>query len=123
MTEFRLPLPPSVNSLYANVPGKGRIKSDRYRKWLSAAGWAIKEQRPKPITGDYALWIYCERPDQRKRDIGNLEKAVSDLLVKHGIISDDSLAAEIHLYWSGEGRECVVRVEEAPVDHKGFLDD
>jgi crossover junction endodeoxyribonuclease RusA len=111
MIGFRLPAPPSVNSLYANVPGKGRVKSKRYRTWLNAAGWALKEQRPKRVSGDYVLWLWCERPDKRRRDLGNLEKPVSDLLVEHGVVGDDSQCMAIHLYWSGEGRECTVKVE------------
>ena len=28
---YEIPIPPSVNSLYANAQGKGRVKSNRYR--------------------------------------------------------------------------------------------
>jgi hypothetical protein len=38
-------MPPSVNTIYANVPGKGRVKSARYKTWLKAAGWDIAAQR------------------------------------------------------------------------------
>jgi crossover junction endodeoxyribonuclease RusA len=110
---LRLPMPPSVNALYANVAGKGRVKSTRYRTWLNAAGWAIKEQRPRKVKGDYVLWIWAQRPDGRRRDLGNLEKPISDLLVAHGIVGDDSQCVAIHCYWSGSGRECEVRIEPA----------
>lgn len=113
MIELRLPLPPSVNGLYANVPGKGRVKSARYRTWLNAAGWCLKEGRPKKVKGEYVLWLWCERPDERKRDLFNLVKAVEDLLVEHGVVEDDSQCIAGHLYWSGTGRECTVKVEPA----------
>lgn len=113
MIRLTLPMPPSVNLMYRPVRGRGIIKSDRYRKWITAAGWALKEQKPGKIEGDYILWAYCERADKRRRDLGNLEKAMSDLLVTHGVVSDDSLCVEIHLYWSGTGRECTVNVEPA----------
>ena len=115
MTMLRLPLPPSVNALYANMPGKGRVRTKRYLTWLNAAGWAIKQTKPKPkkIKGNYSLWLYCERPDRRCRDLGNTLKAIEDVLVQHGIIADDSLAADIHLYWAGTGYECEVQIEAA----------
>jgi crossover junction endodeoxyribonuclease RusA len=113
MIELRLPLPPSVNGLYANIPGRGRVKSARYRTWLNAAGWKLAEQKPKKVAGDYQLWIWAERPDNRRRDLGNLEKPISDLLVVHGVVTDDSRCAELHVYWQGAGRECVVRIEPA----------
>ena len=118
MTTLRLPLPPSVNSLYANVPGKGRVRTKRYLTWLNAAGWAIKQTKPKPkkIKGNYSLWLYCERPDRRRRDLGNMLKAIEDILVEHGIIADDSFAADIHCYWAGTGYECQVQIEAAVVE-------
>lgn len=113
MIRMQLPMPPSVNALYRNVPGKGRVKTKRYHTWLQAAGWAIKEQKPGKVEGPYRLWLYCGRPDNRRRDLANLEKAVSDLLVSHGVVEDDSKCAELHLYWEGEGRDCTVMVEPA----------
>ena len=41
-----LALPPSVNQLFANVAGKGRVRTGRYRAWAQVAGWQIKTQRP-----------------------------------------------------------------------------
>ncbi len=34
-TTVNLPYPPVLNNLYANVPGKGRVKSERYRAWAN----------------------------------------------------------------------------------------
>lgn len=113
MIEVRLPLPPSVNALYANVAGKGRVKSARYRTWLNAAGWELKARKRGKVSGDYQLWIWAERPDKRRRDLGNLEKPISDLLVANGVVEDDSQCIGIHIYWAGAGRECTVKVEPA----------
>lgn len=112
MIELDLPFPPSVNALTFNAK-RGRAKTERYNKWLNAAGWELKRQKPGKVKGDYALWLYCERPDRRKRDIDNLVKPVSDLLVSHGVVEDDSNAAEVHLYWCGPGKTCRVRIESA----------
>ena len=113
MITLKLPMPPSVNALYRAVPGRGVIKSARYRTWIQAAGVALKEQKPAKVEGNYVLWAYCQRQNKQRRDLGNLEKALSDILVAHGVVTDDSECVAIHLYWDGQGRECTVHVEPA----------
>lgn len=112
MTALRLPFPPSTNALYANVRGKGRVKSERYRTWINAAGWDLAAQRPKSIgSGPYLISITLERKrDGRRRDLGNHHKAVSDLLVDHGIIPDDHHEERIEMAWSDAVTGCVVEV-------------
>lgn len=109
---LRLPYPPTVNHLYRNTK-RGRVKTERYKTWLNAAGWALREQKPRKIAGEYALWLYPQRPDNRRRDLGNLLKSIEDLLSACNVIEDDALASEIHLMWDGTGKECVVVVSEA----------
>lgn len=87
-TYFDVPVPPSANALYANAPG-GRVLTQQYRDWLEAAGWELKLQKTKPMAGAVGLTLLIAMPE-RKRDLGNMEKAVSDLLVKHGIMADDN---------------------------------
>lgn len=113
MITLKLPMPPPANNLFANKAGRGRVKSERYRTWLNAAGWELKEQKPAKVEGEYCIWLYVERPDNRKRDLSNLIKPIEDLLVSHGVVEDDSKCAEVHLYWSGSGRGCTVKVEPA----------
>lgn len=108
---LNLPFPPSTNALFFNRAGKGRVKSDRYRTWATAAGWDLKSQKPSKIAGPYELHLILERKSGR-RDLGNLEKAISDLLVEHQIIEDDSLAERIILEW-GAVKGCRVIVREA----------
>lgn len=110
-TTLDLPLPPSVNNLYANVPKVGRVKTKRYRTWLNAAGWELKTQRPQPVVGHYTMTLLLQRPDNRRRDCSNAIKAVEDLLVTHGILSDDSLALSLTIRWEGIGRRCTVILE------------
>lgn len=112
MIEVRLPLPPSTNKLYRAVPGRGVIKSAAYRKWIDDAGYALLEQKPKPVAGDFDLWLYVEWPDKRKRDLDNSIKATLDLLVSHQLVEDDSKCQAMHIYRGLKGRECVVRVCE-----------
>ena len=116
--EVRLPYPPSVNGLYANLDGHGRINTERYDGWLTEAGWRLLEQRPGRIAGPYQIEIHASRPDNRARDLGNLEKPISDLLVKHRVVADDSLADKITIQWepvdAGAGvRVILTRLSEA----------
>lgn len=106
-----LPFPPSVNSLTANKAGKGRVKSERYRIWRNAAGWELKAQRPGRVRGLYDLHLIFQRKAGR-HDLGNLEKAVSDLLVEMQIVDDDAFAERIVLEW-GDVEGCRVVVREA----------
>jgi crossover junction endodeoxyribonuclease RusA len=104
MITLTLPYPPTTNNLFVNA-GKGRNKSPGYRKWLQEAGLEIMAQRPRlasrKVTGPYTFALVAERPDNRRRDLGNLEKPVSDLLVSMGLIGDDCDAEQIELRWSG----------------------
>jgi len=96
-----LPFPPSTNNLFLNG-SKGRIRSPKYRAWSTEAGWEIARQRPPKAAGKVVLFYEFGEPDGRRRDVGNLEKAATDLLVEHGIIEadDNSVVREIRLKWS-----------------------
>lgn len=108
---FTLPFPPSVNGLFA---GKARrYASAGYKAWKAAARGSVPAGL---IAGPYTLDLLFDRPDRRARDLGNLEKAVSDLLVERGLVIDDSCCQRITLAWSDEPpqRDSVVRVTVAP---------
>jgi crossover junction endodeoxyribonuclease RusA len=94
-----LPYPPTTNNLFMNV-GKRRIRTGRYDLWIAEATVEVLRQRPEKVTGPYCLTLVATRPDRRARDLGNLEKPVSDLLVKCGVVRDDSDAQEIRLAWA-----------------------
>ncbi|CAO4178991.1 RusA family crossover junction endodeoxyribonuclease [Methylorubrum populi] len=88
VVELRFPLPPSTNSLFANVAGRGRIKTPRYRGWRQQAVLAIEIQRPRPgrIAGPCDVVIhlppFCG-------DIDNRIKPCLDVAVAAGILADD----------------------------------
>jgi len=97
-TRLYLPYPPSLNSLY---PGKARRhKSKRYETWIVKAKHALAQQYflqfDKPVQVHYKFG----RPDKRQRDLANLEKAPSDLLVLCGVLKDDSLIHRLVMEWA-----------------------
>jgi len=94
-----LPFPPSVNSLWNPRKGGGWRRSDKYRQWLTEAGWELVRQKPVKIPGRVGVRIHAIKPDKRVRDLDNLAKAVFDLLVTHKIIEDDKNVDAIQMAW------------------------
>lgn len=104
-----LPFPPSVNRLWKTKKTGGMYRSEEYRIWRTHAEWAVREQaKGSYIKGSYRLEIAATRPDKRRRDIGNLEKAISDILQKAEVIEDDCLCEHLEVYWAKEGPECKI---------------
>lgn len=112
MIRITLPFPPTLNNLFINA-GKKRVKSPGYTAWLQLAAISIKDAHRQSI-GEYSIHICCRRPDKRRRDIANLEKGISDLLVSHGVIKDDSLCQRMTIQWDDDMEpECVVLIQPA----------
>ena len=105
-----LAMPPSTNSLWANAPGKGRVRTAEYRRWREDAGWMIKAARLPKITGRVAISIRAGLP-ARRRDLDNLTKPLLDALTSFGVIEDDGLAHRITSEWSAGVESGRVNVE------------
>lgn len=91
-------------------------RSPHYTAWLTEASAMARKQKPEAVHGHYKLSLNAVRPDKRKRDLDNLLKATSDLLVSVGVIDDDSLCEMISLRWVTGGEGIYVRVEPAGVE-------
>ena len=85
-TKLELPLPPSVNGLYA---GKTRrFKSNKYKDWIQEAYIKLKQQETYKIEGwewlevryGFYMPIYNKNWTKKKIDTFNYEKALSDFL-------------------------------------------
>jgi Holliday junction resolvase RusA-like endonuclease len=100
-TVLSLPIPPTANNLFPTGRSGRRYRSKEYTAWLDAAGWELKGQprneHPGKVTFLYEVGRF---PDKHRRDLLNREKAVTDLLVSHGIIDDDALIERGTLQWS-----------------------
>ena len=94
-----VPAPPSVNKMFRNVPGKGRVKTGAYDAWQAEAGWRLRLQRPGRIAGPVMILVGVER-GSLKADIDNTVKALFDLLVEHRVIEDDSKVVGFAAAWS-----------------------
>jgi Holliday junction resolvase RusA-like endonuclease len=88
---IRLPVPPSVNNAFINLPQGGRAKGKAYTKWLKEADKWYQLQRlaaVKPILGPRAIHI---RLPKVRGDIDNYAKLPIDYLVSRGLTGDDKL--------------------------------
>ncbi|GLS45117.1 RusA family crossover junction endodeoxyribonuclease [Methylobacterium brachythecii] len=86
--EIRFPLPPSTNSLFANVAGRGRIKTPKYRAWRQQAVLQISIAVPRPgrIAGVCDVEIFMP---PFTGDTDNRIKPCLDAAVEAGIIAGD----------------------------------
>lgn len=110
--DLTLPFPISVNAMFADGKTR-RFKSQRYADWIVEAGYALNVQRVPKILGQVHLeYLLQEGIDKRRRDLGNFEKGVTDLLVTHGIIEADDgrIVREIILRWSRDIKGIQVRI-------------
>jgi Holliday junction resolvase RusA-like endonuclease len=104
-----LPLPPSVNGLWANGKSR-RFRTQRYEDWINEAGLELMRQRPPKIKGPVSLtYVFAEPNGKRKMDLGNREKAATDLLVSHRIIEGDdhTVVRRINLAWGAVKGVCI----------------
>ena len=112
MTPLRFTLPerpPPLSACYINARGPGRVKSKRYMAWQSLCKLYLPRPE-RPIAAPVAVVYDFHRPDNRRRDVFNLEKAVSDLLVDAGILEDDSQIWDGRVRWGGAA-PVTVRIE------------
>jgi crossover junction endodeoxyribonuclease RusA len=90
-TRVTLSWPPSVNNLFLNVHGRGRVPTAEYKSWRQTAGWELQAQRPRKFTGPVELVVELHPPTRRAFDPDGKLKAPIDLLVTHQVIPDDSI--------------------------------
>ena len=93
MDEIKLTikLPPVTKKNSMQIVGNGKkpmlLPSAQYRRYERDAGWFLK---PLAISEPVNIRALYFMPARRKVDITNLESALMDVLVKHGVIADDN---------------------------------
>lgn len=113
---LHLPYPPTVNHLFVNNRRTGgRFASSEYKAWQQHAALVLNSQHPPQIQGPIEVRYVFGRPDRRARDVFNLEKAISDTLVKHKIIEDDSLIQRGIVEWDSKIKDCKIFI--TPLDN------
>ncbi len=90
MIELDLPYPPSVNTYWRNVTGRTLIskKGRTYRKEMIAT--VAMQQPGDPLRGRLEVSVTAYPPDNRRRDLDNVLKALLDGMQHAGVYEDDS---------------------------------
>jgi Holliday junction resolvase RusA-like endonuclease len=91
-------------------------KSSTYVTWLMLAAVEARKQTFGRVDGPYHLSIQAARPDHRRRDIDNLIKPLSDLLVQIGVVRDDSDCEMVSARWVTTGEGVFVRITPAGLE-------
>jgi Holliday junction resolvase RusA-like endonuclease len=115
---LELPCPPSVNELFWNKPGRGRVKTRVYADWLGHAGWRLREQRPGRIAGRVIIVMSIERSNANA-DIDNRIKPILDLLVSQHVIDDDRFVVGLCIAWAPAASK-LARVMILPAGNYAF---
>jgi len=69
-----------------------------YRK--AVADQVLIQKAAKHYEGKLRVVIEAWRPDNRRRDLDNLLKAVLDALTHAGVWTDDGLIVDLRIYWA-----------------------
>ena len=111
---IELPFPPTLNTCFQNIPGRGRVVTPRYREWINEALWVLKSQRSVMHETEVSISIGLVAPDKRNRDCDNLIKPVLDLLVKGRVLKDDSqkYVRKVSVEWKPSGPPCAVLITD-----------
>jgi Holliday junction resolvase RusA-like endonuclease len=89
MLEVTLPYPPSINHYWRRVGPKTLISREgrRFRQRVVAI---LARLGVEALAGPLAVDVEIHPPDNRRRDIDNLQKALLDALQHGGAYQDDS---------------------------------
>jgi Holliday junction resolvase RusA-like endonuclease len=87
--EVELPYPPSINHYWRRV-GQRILISREGRRFRQRVVAILAALRVQPLTGPLAVEVEVHPPDQRRRDIDNVQKALLDALQQGGAYLDDS---------------------------------
>ncbi len=100
MIELTLPWPPSVNRYWRTFQGRMLISAEgrTYRK--DVADQVLIQRGAKHYAGKMRVEIEAWRPDNRRRDLDNLLKAVLDSCTHAGVWEDDSNIVDLRIYWA-----------------------
>lgn len=107
---IRIPVPPSLNNVFATVKGR-RIKTSAYKAWRAEAGYSILAQRPQKHDGDVIVNIQIG-PRIPNADIDNRIKAVLDVLTDTRVIRGDSRVVTVTAAWNNAVKGCEVVVAD-----------
>lgn len=127
MVSLTLPFPPSVNT-YWRHPTTGKLAgrhliSEKGREYRNLVKLEMLRQKIKPMMTSKSLSvsIIAHAPDNRRRDLDNLLKAVFDSLTHAGLWYDDFCIDRIEIKRADpvRGGRLILNVEDIEIDNSG----
>ena len=115
IVSIKLPMPPSVNSIWRRGRNKKTGKSvtyldSKYKKWKDDAMILLAAQHPASIVGHFTAVISLDQSKRGRSDADNRNKAVLDLLEKAGVVENDKLCDSVTACWT-DVDGCLVELE------------
>lgn len=111
--DLELPYPPSINHYWRRVGPRTLISREgrRFRERVLAILAAMGIQ---PLCGRLAVDVVVFPPDNRRRDIDNVFKALLDAMQHGGAYADDSQIVRLSIEKRRpvEGGKTIVRIEK-----------
>ena len=94
--QFELPYPPSVNHYWRRIGPRTLISREgrRFRKDVTAI---LAAQGVRPLSGPLVVDVQVFPPDDHRRDIDNLPKALLDALEHGGAYADDGQITQLSI--------------------------
>ncbi len=122
MAMVSVPVPPSVNALYRNVAGRGRVKTKEYSDWFAVAHRELRRQSWDRVPGKVIVCMKVSRLGPAA-DLDNRIKATLDLMVKTKLMDDDRHVVGLSACWSDhkDGQVLVAVMKATSMDFKFHL--
>lgn len=116
--EIELPYPPSINHYWRRV-GCRTLISREGRRFRDRVVAILTARRPTLMTGPLKVEIDVYPPDNRRRDLDNVQKALLDALQHGGVYTDDSQIVDLHARKGDPKPAGMVRVTIRPFEDSG----
>lgn len=94
-----LPYPPTVNTYWRMFRNRMIISAKGRKYRVSVLECVLKQRAKKHLEGDLKVTIKVVKPDNRRRDLDNLLKAILDGLTHAGLWEDDSQIKDLRIAW------------------------
>lgn len=107
---LELPYPPSINNYYGRSRN-GRVFIKKEGKQYRADVIDLLKNS-EPLSDRLRVWVEVYVPDNRRRDVDNIKKALLDALTHAGVYEDDCLIDDLRTVRCGKekGGRVVVHI-------------
>ena len=110
---------------FAKIVGVSRVTVMKWAKGrVMPRPLHVAELPAEPINYAVAVELAVGRPDRRKRDIDNINKATLDLLEHVGVLENDHYVHDLRSYWSDKvvGIQVIIKNLESTAASRALID-